>query len=165
MENHFLKEHRVNTLSFLKDLAIAISGLIALFTFFNGLLEYKRQGAQKRVEHFVTLRRRLKENPAFKEITHMLFTNDPALAHFNAQDKRDYIGLLEEVALLVNSRLIYPDVAHYMFGHYTVHAYDSKYFWSNVERDEVYWTLFMDFAQEMKRKEKDFRYKRKNLHF
>ena len=153
------------TLSFLKDLAIAISGLIALFTFFNGLLEYKRQGAQKRVEHFVTLRRRLKENPAFKEISHMLFTNDPALANFNAQDKRDYIGLLEEVALLRNSGLIYPEVAHYMFGYYTVRCYDSPYFWSNVDRDGIYWTLFMDFAQEMKRKEEGYRFNRKNLHF
>lgn len=153
------------TLSFLKDLAIAISGLLALFTFFNGMLEYKRQGAQKRVEHFVMLRRRLKENPVFKELSAMLLTDDPALAQYNAQDKRDYLGLLEEVALLSNSDLIRPEVAHYMFGYYAVHCYDSKYFWSNVARSEIYWSLFKDFAEEMKRKEKDFHYKRKKLRF
>ncbi len=95
----------------------------------------------------------------------MLFINDPALAEFNAQDKRDYIGLLEEVALLMNSGLIHPEVAHYMFGHYTVHSYDSKYFWSNVDRDDIYWNLFVDFAEEMKMKEKNYRYMRKKLRF
>ena len=57
----------------LKDFAIIVGGLVTIFAFANGLLEYRRQGAQKRVEHFTMLRRRLKENPVFKEICSLMF--------------------------------------------------------------------------------------------
>jgi len=149
----------------LKDFAIIVGGLVTIFAFLNGLLEYRRQGVQKRVEHFTLLRRRLKENPVFKEICAMMFAEDPALAAFDAQGKRDFIGLLEEVALWVNSGLIRPELAHYMFGFYTVKCLDSKDFWANVTLDDVYWNLFHDFAREMKAKEQGFVYRRQNLRF
>ena len=149
----------------LKDFAIIVGGLVTIFAFANGLLEYRRQGAQKRVEHFTMLRRRLKENPVFKEICALMFADDPRLADFSAQDKRDFIGLLEEVALQVNSGLIRPELAHYMFGFYTVKCLESKDFWANVTLDDVYWNLFNDFAREMKAKEQGFVYRREDLRF
>ncbi len=148
-----------------KDFAIIVGGLVTIFAFVNGLLEYRRQGAQKRVEHFTMLRRRLKENPAFKEICDLLFSEDPRLAELNAQDKRDFVGLLEEVALQVNSGLIRPELAHYMFGYYTVKCAESKYFWLNITRDEIYWDLFHDFASEMKQMEHGFEFNRKKIRF
>jgi hypothetical protein len=148
-----------------KDFAIVVGGLVTIFAFVNGLLEYRRQGAQKRVEHFTMLRRRLKENPRFREICELLFANDPRLAGYNAQDKRDFVGLLEEVALQMNAGLIKPDLAHYMFGYYTVRCMESADFWANVALDEVYWTLFQDFAREMKQKEESFVYRRDRLRF
>ena len=93
-------------LNYLKDIAIIIGAIIALFSFANGILEYIRQGAQKRVEQFVALRRRLKENPAFYEICSLLVYDDILLRDVPAQDKRDFLGLIEEVALLSNSGLI-----------------------------------------------------------
>ena len=98
--------------STLKDVAIIVGAIIALFSFANGILEYIRQGAQKRVEQFVALRRRLKENPAFYEICSLLVYDEIELKAIPAQDKRDFLGLLEEVALLSNSGLIRKDVAH-----------------------------------------------------
>ena len=148
-----------------KDFAIIVGGLVTIFAFLNGLLEYRRQGMQKRVEHFTQLRRRLKENPAFKEICGLLFTDDLRLAKVNAQDKRDFIGLLEEVALQLNSGLIRPELAHYMFGYYTVKCMESRYFWANLTLDELYWDLFRDFADEMKRMETGFVFKRRMLRF
>ena len=149
----------------LKDFSIIIGGLITIIAFANGLLEYRRQGAQKRVEHFTLLRRRLKENHIFKEICALMFANDPRLADVNAQDKRDFIGLLEEVALMVNSGLIRPELAHYMFGYYTVKCLESENFWANLTLDETYWKLFHDFAHEMKTKESSHTYDRKKLRF
>ena len=149
----------------LKDFAIIVGGLVTIFAFANGLLEYRRQGAQKRVEHFTLLRRRLKENPVFKEICALMFANDPRLADVDAQDKRDFIGLLEEVALQVNSGLIRPELAHYMFGFYTVKCLESKDFWANLTLGETYWDLFHDFAREMKAKEAVHTYKREKLRF
>ena len=149
----------------LKDFSIIIGGLITIIAFANGLLEYRRQGAQKRVEHFTLLRRRLKENHIFKEICALMFANDPRLADVNAQDKRDFIGLLEEVALMVNSGLIRPELAHYMFGYYTVKCMESEDFWANLTLDETYWKLFHDFANDMKAKESSHTYDRKKLRF
>lgn len=149
----------------LKDFAIVVGGLVTIFAFVNGLLEYRRQGAQKRVEHFTLLRRRLKENPAFKEICALMLANDPRLAGVDAQDKRDFIGLLEEVALQVNSGLIRPELAHYMFGYYTIKCLENKDFWANLSLDETYWKLFHDFAREMKAKELSHTYNRAKLRF
>jgi hypothetical protein len=94
-----------------------------------------------------------------------MFANDPRLAEVSAQDKRDFIGLLEEVALQVNSGLIRPELAHYMFGFYTVKCLESKDFWANLTLDETYWNLFHDFAREMKAKEISHTYKRSKLRF
>jgi hypothetical protein len=152
-------------ISIVKDIAIILGSIIALFSFANGILEYIRQGAQKRVEQFVLLRRRLKENPAFSEICSFLVDDDKGLATVPPQDKRDFLGLLEEVALLSNSGLIRKDVAHYMFGYYAVRCLESKNFWQDIERDSIYWRLFHDFAGEMQVVEQNFRYKRRKLRF
>ncbi len=149
----------------LKDFSIIVGGLVTIFAFVNGLLEYRRQGAQKRVEHFTMLRRRLKENPVFKEICALMFANDPRLASIDPQDKRDFIGLLEEVALQVNSGLIRPELAHYMFGYYTISCLESVHFWANLTLDETYWNLFYDFAREMKVRETTHAYSRDKLRF
>lgn len=155
----------MNVSAMLKDFAIIVGGLVTIFAFINGLLEYRRQGAQKRVEHFTMLRRRLKDNPVFKDICAMMFAADPRLAEFDAQAKRDFIGLLEEVALQVNSGLIRPELAHYMFGYYTVKCMESEHFWANLTLDEVYWNLFHDFAREMKQKQESYVYRRDQLRF
>jgi len=152
-------------LNFLKDIAIILGAIIALFSFANGILEYIRQGAQKRVEQFVALRRRLKENPAFYEICSLLVYDDQGLRDVPAQDKRDFLGLIEEVALLSNSGLIRREVAHYMFGYYAVRCLESIHFWHEVERESIYWSLFHDFATQMQKVEKTFRYKRRKLRF
>ena len=152
-------------LTLIKDIAIIAGGIVALLTFIHAILEYTRQGAQKRAEQFVTLRRRLKENPAFSTITALLYDDHVDLRTHSPQDKRDYLGLLEEVALLLNSRLIRPDVAHYMFGYYVVRCSESVNFWENIERDSIYWTLFHDFARRMKAEESRFRYRRRKLRF
>ena len=149
----------------LKDFAIIVGGLVTIFAFINGILEYRRQGAQKRAEHFTLLRRRLKENPVFKEICTLMFDNDPRLATYDPQGKRDFIGLLEEVALWVNSGLIRPELAHYMFGFYTVKCLESKDFWANLTLDDTYWNLFQDFAREMKARESSHSYDRDKLRF
>jgi hypothetical protein len=48
-------------ISFIKDIA-TIAGVGALII---GFMEYHRQGAQKRAEHFLTMRKRLKANESF----------------------------------------------------------------------------------------------------
>ena len=133
--------------------------------FINGLLEFRRQGKQRRVDHFVMLRRRLKENNVFSEICLFLDDDNEKLINISAQNKRDFLGLIEEVALLLNSRLIHEEIAYYMFGYYAIACVESKNFWANfsVEKNNKYWQLFFDFAK--KAKEFNGRFKINKLRF
>lgn len=154
-------------ITYIKDISIIVGGLVALMTFVNGILEYSRQGRQKRVDQFMILRRRLKENEQFKFICLLLDTDDAQLLNVSSQDKRDLLGLFEEVALMMNSRLISKDIAHYMFGSYAIQCERSKYFWNNVDHDNLYWSLFRDFVDQMIAYEETFNYSqhKKRLRF
>lgn len=152
-------------LSLLKDGAIVLGSVIALFTFINGILEYGRQGRQKRADQFVQLRRRLKENEIFKHITDLALRNDDALIHVSPADKRDLLGLFEEVALMMNSGLIRKEVAHYMFGSYAIACWQSEHFWNNMDRNSYYWQVFNEFAREMKRIEQHAQYNVRTMRF
>lgn len=138
-------------LSFLKDLAIILGGLVALITFLSGVLEYARQGHQQRAQHFVQMRRRFLETPQYREILDLLASDDPTLAQVSIQEKRNFVGFLEEVALMMNSKIINREVAHYMFGYYVLLCKRSKHFWEGLDRESVYWSVFRRFAAEMER--------------
>ncbi len=166
LEAFLTRQHSIHMeLSVLKDIAIVLGAALALLTFINGFLEYRQQGRQKRADQFVLIRRRLKENDIFKLLTDLALRNDPALATMSAADKRDLLGLLEEVALMMNSGLIRKEVAHYMFGSYVLACYESSYFWQNLDRNDMYWSLFVDFARQMQAVEQHFRFQRARMRF
>ena len=54
------------SLSDYKDVATIAGVVIALVTLAKGVYEYVRQGAQKRAEQFIEMRKRLKENDTFR---------------------------------------------------------------------------------------------------
>jgi hypothetical protein len=139
----------VPQIEFWKDLAIILAGIVALITFFFGVLEFARQGHQSRASRFVEMRRRFLENLLFRDILNLMATDDPRLREIPIQDRRNFGGFLEEVALMVNSRLIAPEVAHYMFGDYVLLTDRSKNFWHGLDKDGVYWTVFREFAAQM----------------
>lgn len=152
-------------LSQTKDLAIILAGIIALFGFINGLLEYTRQGSQNRAQQFVEMRRRFMENATFREICNLLATDDPRLQDMAYQEKRNFGGFLEELALMVNAGVLRIEVAHYMFGYYAIQCWESENFWSNLDRNSIYWSLFRDFVRQLKECETNFRFDRKRLRF
>jgi hypothetical protein len=132
------------------QLASVAGALIATATLVKGLFEYQKQTALKRAEHFFKLRERLKENESFKEICNLLDHDDPKIAEIPFKDKRDFLGLFEEVALALNSGLIRAPVAQYMFGYYAIRCWDNDKFWEDVNRNSIYWSLFRHFVEKMK---------------
>ena len=140
--------------SFIKDVSIIVAGVVALSTFMTGAIEFLRQGRQHRAENLIQMRRRFLETPQYREILDMLQSGDPAIAKSSIQERRNFVGFLEEIALMVNSRLIRPEVAQYMFGYYVLLVARNEPFWEGLEKGDVYWTLFHHFAQEMARREK-----------
>lgn len=139
-----------HNLDFWKDVAIIFGGVIALTTFFSGIFEYIRQGHQHRASNFVQMRRRFLEDPLFRDILNLLATDSVALKNTPIQDRRNFVGFLEEVALMVNSGLIRKEVAHYMFGYYVLLTDKCENFWDGLDRDSQYWSVFRQLAKQMK---------------
>lgn len=139
----------MDQLTTVKDFAIILAGVIALTTFLSGVLEYSRQGKSRRAEHFVDMRRRFLENDSFRQTLNLLPSDDPRLREISIQDRRNFIGFLEEVALMVNSRIIRREVAHYMFGYYVGLAERSEHLWEGLDKKSMYWTVFREFAMSL----------------
>ncbi|MCU0317670.1 MAG: hypothetical protein MUC92_13885 [Fimbriimonadaceae bacterium] len=137
-------------LTTIKDWSIVAAGMVALITLITGLVQYVRQARLLRVQQFVDMRRRFLENPTFREILNLLATDNSLLREVPIQDRRNLVGFLEELALMVNSGVIRPEVAHYMFGYYTKLIAESKHFWEGLDRDSDYWTVFWNYAEQKK---------------
>lgn len=137
-------------LSVIKDFAIILAGVIALTTFLSGVLEYGRQGRSRRAEHFVEMRRRFLEDDSFRQTLNLLARDDARLRELSIQDRRNFIGFFEEVALMVNSRIIRREVAHYMFGYYVGLAARSENLWEGLDKESEYWTVFREFAATLR---------------
>jgi len=149
----------------LRNIATIVGVIIALFTFLKGMIEYIRQGSQKRAEHFNTMRKKFKENNIFKNICTLLENDDEKLKDIDFADKRDFLGFFEEIALMMNSKIIKKEVVHYMFGYYAIRCWESKNFWTDVNKNSIYWSLFIEFTITMKKVEKKYKFKNSQYRF
>lgn len=148
-----------------ESIATIVGAILALVALIMGVIEYAHQGAQKRAEHFITMRKRLKESVFYEEICALIEIDDEGLRGTPFKDKRTFLGLFEEVAIMMNSGLIRKQVAHYMFGYYAIRCWESANFWHGVNRDSFYWSVFRDFAAQMKELERGYSFKRRNYRF
>jgi hypothetical protein len=64
-------------------------------------------------------------------------------------DRYLFVGFYEEIALLVNSKVLRPEIAHYMFGYYAKICWESDDFWQDINRDSIYWRVFREFVEQM----------------
>jgi hypothetical protein len=153
------------SLSDWKDIATIAGVIVALGVFIKGVYEYVKQGSQKRAEQFIELRKRLKDNDEFANILELLEKNSDELRNIPLKEKYEYLGFFEEIALMVNSGLISPEIAHYMFSYYAIRCWKSDLFWSGINRDSLYWIVFRKFVEQMQSIEGDFEYNQKKLRF
>jgi hypothetical protein len=134
-----------------------VGAAVGLLTAWKSVDEYRRQGTIRRIEFFLEARKRLSENATYQEIINLLESDSGALSAIPIRAKISFVGFFEEIALLLNSRVIRDEVAHYMFGYYALKCWESKNFWILDERPqkpldnetEPYWTLFREFIKRM----------------
>ena len=141
-------------LTTVKDVSIVVAGIVAFIGLLSGSVEYFRRGRQERAQHFLDLRRRFLEDESFRRILNMLASDDSGLRTIPVQERRNLVGFLEEVALMVDSRLIRLDVAHYMYGYYVGLVADSQNFWDGLDPESEYWAVFRGFAQRLRQNAK-----------
>jgi len=147
-----------------KDIAAIAGVIVGCIALVKGFNEYRMQGRQKRAEHFFNLRRKLKDNPTFTDICKILPYEKEwvKLEGISSHDKRDFLGLFEEVAIMKNSKLIKSEVAYYMFGCFASLCWKTPLFWhsdnkpeNDVDRNSNYWKVFRVFAEEVGEFEKN----------
>ena len=148
-----------------KDLATIVGVGVAVFTFIKAMLEYTQQGVQKRAQLYFDLERKFLDDKELREIFVLLDTDDIKLSETPNELKLKFLGFYEQVALMLNSKLIEPEVAHYMFGYYAVRCIDSVNFWKGEDKESPYWALFRYFSQHMKKFEVGFCFDNSKLRF
>ena len=134
-------------------------------TLIKGIYEYRKQGAQKRIELYLNVRRKFDDNRTFSEIRQLLDDDDPKVADIPFKDRSDYAAYFEEIALLENTGVIKPDVAFYMFGWEAIQCWNSEPFWKDFPKEDRYWGLFRMFVKEMQSKELQFQLQYKAFRF
>lgn len=134
----------------IKDVSIIVGGAIAFITLWQGLFQYGRQNHAARANQFIQMRRRFLEEKSFQELLTLIHDNCTDISEKPIQDRRNLVGFLEEIALMMNSGLIRPEVAHYMFGYYVLLIDDCQPFWEGLDREGDYWAVFRAFAAKMR---------------
>lgn len=152
----------------LKDiLTLVVSSVVAtigLATFIRAIIEYRRSTTTKRLELFLLMRSRLREDEKFKEISELLETDDPKLREIPLVEKDRFTGFFEELAIMRNSGLINDHVMLYMFGYFAIRCKQSKNFWYGLNRQQPLWSLFFSFAEDMEKAEKEFQFSKRQYH-
>ena len=137
----------------IKDLSIVVAGFVAFITLWTGMAQYARAQHAQRAEQFVAMRRRFLEDVTFRRLLDMLARGDSDVSRESVQDRRNLVGFLEEVGLLVNSGLIRFEVARYMFGPYVRLVDAAGPFWNGLDRESDSWALFRAFAARLRAEE------------
>ena len=137
------------TLEIIKTMAIVGTAVIAAVTIIKGYAEYRLSAVQKRVELFEKYRQKMKENEILKTIIGLLEQESADIRTVQRTDRYFYLGYFEEIALLVNSRVLKPEIAHYMFAYYAKLCWANDNFWHDINRDSIYWRVFREFVEQM----------------
>lgn len=147
------------TLEDSKNIAVIVGAVVGCLSLIKAVYEYTKQTAQTRAEEFFRLDKKFLEDECFEELFNLLEDDDPRLKDVPMATKIRFLGFYENVALMKNSGLMKPHVAHYMFAYYAIRCAESENFWSEINKDSPYWALFTHFTEEMKAIEKDFIFK------
>lgn len=160
-------QHVQNGVLSYADLIIAIA---AITTFIFGIYQYRKNIIQNRSTIFLDMRRRYVDDKKFQNLFAFLENDSIELVSVPYKTKMRFLGFYEELAMLVNSKLIRKNVAFYMFGYHAIQAWDSENFWvlqnedgemaGRIDKEAIYWSLFKNFVFQMKELEKAFKFKK-----
>lgn len=127
--------------------------LLSLITGVFGIYEYREQGKVQRVQYFLEMRHRFKDNQEFQMISDAILNDKNVLTSFTHRQRANYAGFFSEVALLVEAGYVSPEVAYYMFGFYAIECSDREDFWGDLTPKSKNWVPFFDFADKMRKME------------
>lgn len=165
-----IKSNETTFEKILLEYAPLIVAIVGIITLLFGLYQYRKSIIQNRSSIFLDMRNRYMGDVEFQNIFNLLENNSTELTNIPYKIKLRLLGFYEELAILVNSKLIRKEVAFYMFAYHALRIWDSDNFWilkdengeddGNIDKEAIYWSLFKDFVFQMKAMENKFQFKR-----
>jgi len=127
---------------------MVLGTLFAIVTLVIGVLEYRKKNMLTRIELYLQMRDYYARDKNLKQVCQALGDGDTPISALTYEQKRQFLGTMESVALLVNSKVMNDHVAMYMFGYYAIAAWESDEFWNhgNLKREDPMWALFKQFC-------------------
>jgi hypothetical protein len=134
--------------------------VVALLSFFIAMLTYLYQKKRdrdlalarerlKRFDKFQEFEKRYREEDALVKVREWIYreqNSNKVVTRPSAYDLQNFMEFFEEIAVMINSGLMNPDLASYTIGIDAARFYDTETQFHN----DPYWTLFNSFAQRMK---------------
>jgi hypothetical protein len=148
-----------------KDITAIVGAGAALLAIWKGYLEFSHHAKLKRAEQFIEMRNRLHGDQTYQKIIGLIHGADPKLRDVTKAEKHRVLATFEDIALMMDSGIIKPDVAYYMFGAGAIGVWRSDDFWNDTDRNDKWWSLFKDFPNEMERIDKHFVFERERMKF
>jgi hypothetical protein len=125
------------TLDDLKNWLTVLGAVVGLLGFLKGVLEYSRQNEMRRLDLFQAMRQRFEVSEGMKRVREALESDEAnALVSVTKKDKVDFLAFYEDLALMVVSGIIHPEIAQYFFGFYAILANDEQNvqaFWAGLD--------------------------------
>jgi hypothetical protein len=112
-------------------------------------LEYKRQGHYRQMETLLAWRTSFEALARKHELLEKLTNDHPSLATIPLTDKAEIIGLLEGIAIALETRQLDEQQVYNFFGFYTCRLKESAHFMEGIEQQSIYWKRFFNFADRM----------------
>ena len=136
----------------------ALAAMVGLFALIKALLEYRQRNMLNRIEIYLQMRDKYARQPELQKVCTALGDANTSISTLQYYEKRLFLGTMETVALMVQSNVINPYVAMYMFGYYAIAAWESDEFWGdgNLQRSDPMWSLYRSFVREMRRVRTNF---------
>ena len=150
------------------DISTGIGIVFIFFTAITAVLEFRRQGNQKRAEFFSDKVDEMWSTESYKKImTSLDLSDQDALRSISHSEKMAFLNSYEEIAFMMNSGLIKKEVASYMFGYYAIACWESDHFWNvpGLNKEGKYWTVFRNFIYQMKEYDSSRFFGEKNMRF
>lgn len=132
-----------------------ISLFVAVVAMSSGFKEYKLTAKQKRSELLDNYRIKFEMNKDLKSILKKLDDDSDKLDKVERIERYHFLGIYEELALLMNSGLIKPEIAYYMFGYFAIKCWENDSFWKGLDKNSHNWLVFKGFVEKMKGNERN----------
>ncbi|MGA8699420.1 MAG: hypothetical protein WB689_37455 [Xanthobacteraceae bacterium] len=147
----FVKDHAKIIIDFL-TLLLGVSAFLRAMYVYGQQKHRDHELAEasdrlKRFEKFQDMQRRFREDKSIARVLRFLYPDQypDQQANVSKADKFVFMGFYEEIAIMINSGLISPDLAYWTIGLDAANFYEIE----PAFRDDRTWTLFNSFARKV----------------